>query len=192
MADWEGLPSELLLKIAGLCPNPAELLGVCKTWKEGLEGCITSLEVQPSLPLNLAARFPSLTFVDLKYCIGVTPEVLSQSLGALSKVTLSLNVVPEDITPAMAAALRALELHRLHVTSPFSNYIGFYVDSTLSLLEGLPISKLELDNMRVSDNGMAALRGMPLVELWLGGSFLDSGLAIALEGKALTSLAMFE
>lgn len=185
MAKWEGLPADLLLKIAGFCAYPTELLGVCKTWKEGLEGCTTSLKVLPSLPPNLTARFHSLATLDLKRCYTVTPAAL-ESLGPLPCVSLSLAVESEDLTPAMTAALRGLGLKRLLLDGGWSD--EQITDSQLWLLEGLPISVLRYCHMDISDFGLVALRGMPMTDLWLEGSLSDAGLTIALRGMPLTIL----
>lgn len=188
MADWEGLPAELLLRIAGFCSFPTALLGVCKTWREGLESCVTSLKVRPILALNLAARFHSLTDLDLRGCHYISPAAM-ETLGPLPRVSFTLPLQTGDCTPAMAVALRGLGLERLLLTYRFGgdDYESLrFSDSHLWVLEGLPISKMFL-LMNASDFGMAALRGMPMQDLYLDGSFSDVGLCRRPRGHATHS-----
>lgn len=190
MSDWEGLPAELLLKIAGFCSHPTALLGVCKAWKVGLEGVVTSLRVKPILPLDLAARFHSLTALDLQECHNsVTPAAL-ESLEDLRNVSLSLAVGAEILTPALMVALRKLNLKTL-LLFPNGTWAPI-TDAHFWLLEGLPVSVMNVSPMRISDFGMAALRGMPMVDIRLTGTLTDAGLIAALQGMQLTELSLSE
>lgn len=189
MADWERMPAELLLKISGFCSHPPAILGVCKAWKEGLEGVVTALKVKPALPLNLAARFQSLTTLDLKQCNSVTPAAL-KSLGGLPRFSLSLSIGPECPIAAIAETLRGIKLETLLLSS--TGHYGKLPDAKFWLLEGLPVSVMKFHRMDVSDFGIAALRGMPLKDLWLGGNFTDDGIVVGPRGMQLTDLDLSE
>lgn len=188
-AGWEDLPSELLHAVAELCQNPVVLLGVCRAWKVGLEGCVTSLKVKPAMPVkhnrSLALRFHSLTALDLQGCEDIYVALLIP-LKALKLSSLSLSLARHEITPNLATTLGGLGLEKILLTSRPTSYEAIQ-DAHLQLLRGLPISLMHLC-MNVSDVGVTALHGMPMVDLMLRGTFTNGGLGIGLRGMSLTYL----
>lgn len=194
MAGWADLPPELLQKIA-LTPADASMLrGVCKAWKEGLEGTATTLQINgfSGLPSTLAARFPCLTALDLERCYIVSAIDL-RNLEPLPLSSLTLGLPITLFSKRRADDLIALSLARLHLLSPDPEYYHRepLADDNLWLLKELPINTLMLGYANVSDCGIAALHGMPIAKLDLSNSNItDSGLLAGLRGMPLSYLSL--
>lgn len=193
MAGWADLPTELLQKIA-LSPADASMLrGVCKTWKEGLEGAATTLQingVSANLPYNLCARFPSLTALDIENCHRIHPAALMK-LEPLPLASLTVSLPMTYFNKNRADSLMGLGLAELHLLTPNPDYYQseLLVDDQLWLLEGLPTKTMMLGYANVSNFGVAALRGMPIAKLDLSNcNITDSGLLAGLRGMPLSHL----
>lgn len=70
-ADWDkGLPSDVLAMVAraGGITEMKAMRGVSKQWQEGFELAVVSIKASlktPSLPREVALRFPVLTSLDV-------------------------------------------------------------------------------------------------------------------------------
>lgn len=196
MAGWAGLPSELLFKIQ-YCSS-VDLRGVCRTWKDGLEGGATSLTVRgPSTPMSLAQRFHSLANLDLSLCGLVTHEFL-RSLEALPLSSLDLRVDISVLTAEIVDALRLVlplgEL-RLHLKTPWAGaelQVNQTTNINMWLLEGLPVTHMTLVYTGISDLGLAAMRGLPIATLCIHtlyrNTISDAGMLVGLQGMPLSTL----
>lgn len=159
-AQWEDLPTELLLKISVSYDGGWKgLLGVCKAWKSSLESIPASLYVvQTPMPPSLPERFLSLTSLDLRSStpLWVTPRDL-QALGALPLTTLVLKLPATNITHTLVMELRALNLTHLALEIP-GDPLSAFSKAQLLPLAGLPIVRLDLKNTLVSSGSMLAIR----------------------------------
>lgn len=172
--NWEDLPVELLRKILLSCPDTAAMRAVSRTWKRGLEATCAKLYclgLSPPLPMNLPARFQSLTSLSFWHAtIAPSATELKILLDLPLLRSLDLRLAMDELTKELSEVLHGLQLSclSLELGSPEDDDLGCS-NTWVGLLEGLPIQYFLLFGANTSAEGLESLREMPLATLCLGG-----------------------
>lgn len=197
--DWEGLPPNVLLLIAGGRDALKAMRGVCHTWKDGFDANVSKIRVTkegPPLPLGheFAERYPGLTCLSFRqppagrgdrlWGLGPPPEeVPLGQLSCLPKLA-SLDLSGRQVSKSELEDVRVLPLVHLVLRRCQFNVLGrdrfqnvIMADSLESIksLRGMQLSSLDLGKCKaLYSRGrelLECLVGMPLVALKLDGAY---------------------
>lgn len=194
--DWcDGLPAGILgiVARAGLGGGndwTKVMRGVCQTWKEEFELCVTKLTIEefgpPPLP-SISIHFPSLTSLDIGRCfmddgglgaLAGLKRVVCLTLGTPENSLPDFGQLPRNLTGAGLALVCHLPLTSLDLS-----WCDELEESDLACLEKLPLVRLILEGCQVGS--ISIIRGLSLAELNLGGCDLWDDV---LNGAALEAL----
>lgn len=178
--DWDkGIPLGLIGLVAVLGgPEMSVMRGVSKNWKTGYEESVKKIWIfseGPAPTADFASRFPSLEILDIGSC--PMPEAALSCISGLKHLsTLNLGSFP-----SIEGMGRGEHPMLAYVLS----------NASLEIVKGLPITSLDLSFcFRLSEKGLARLRGLKLARLELMGSRIRS--LEPLRGLPLTYLGLYE
>lgn len=149
--DWDqGLPGDVLAKVAGGRNDLKAMRKVCRTWKTGFELSVTKIKLvkTPSLCTPFA-----------------TGRILTQYFPTVRTVEISKVIFKPELTGDECVR----RLVGAHITTLILR-MGVLTDAGMAHLAHFPLTSLDLNGCWwITDAGLGFLAGKPLEELDLGG-----------------------